>query len=97
MTPPKTFIEEELRKFDEEFVFFREENRIASHKGNADEIKHFLSQSHLRLLMKVQNKVIDLRKEFANTPINERGNGWDWLDKVADTITSITEEYERNT
>lgn len=35
----------------------------------------------------VINMIIKLRKEYANTPLDLRGNGWTWLDKLEDILT----------
>ena len=34
----------------------------------------------------VRGKIIELRKEFANTPIKKRGTGWDWLNRVDELL-----------
>lgn len=39
-----------------------------------------------------KNIIIDARKEFANTPIEKRQSGWEWLDKVYDKLIALNTE-----
>ena len=39
-----------------------------------------LKERELEIIMKIRNEIVELRREFANTPIKERGNGWTWLE-----------------
>jgi len=42
------------------------------------------------ILKAEREKIIEiirlLKIEYANTPLSERGNGWNWLDKLEDKI-----------
>ena len=42
-----------------------------------------------KVIEECQNEVVTLRREFANTPIEDRGHGWDWLDKVNDRLVAL--------
>lgn len=47
-----------------------------------EEAKGILSKALDEQRTKQKNKVIKLKQEFANTPIEERRTGWDWLNRI---------------
>ena len=50
-------------------------------------LRHEIDLAVKRREMDIRNIIVKLRNEFTNTPISERGNGWDWLGKVEEKIT----------
>ena len=37
-------------------------------------------------IIEVRNKITELRREFANTPLDKRLNGWEWLTKLEELL-----------
>ena len=35
-----------------------------------------------QILVECQKEIIKLKQEFANTPLDKRGTGWTWLNKL---------------
>ena len=83
--------EEVEKRFDERFNNFNGLTRKGFFIDISDDIKSFIRQeidlAVKRKEMDIRNIIVKLRNEFANTPISERGNGWDWLGKVEEKIT----------
>lgn len=46
------------------------------------------------LIKEIEKEVIDLLKEFSNTPLDKRGTGWDWLIKVKSILNLLEERSE---
>ena len=113
MTPPKTFIEEELRRFEKGYIKALLSNKYSDkeeYDPHEDGAAHdwsikFLSQSHLRLLKRVEAEIVKMGVEyiaeyegFKAGQFNGLCKARDAITKVIkeyDTITSITEEYEQ--
>ena len=43
-----------------------------------------------RLKRELSNNITKLMIKYANTPLDSRGNGWDWLDKARDEVDLLT-------
>ena len=58
------------------------------HGTTKKELVSFICEQITKVLeeqkIKIKNEVVGLRREYANTPTKDRGNGWSWLDKVSE-------------
>ena len=55
----------------------------------AKEWEEFAEHFKKETLIRVDKIGRELLKEFSNTPLNKRGNGWDWILKYLERIKVI--------
>ena len=48
--------------------------------------KSFLKAKLSQQKQEINNMLRNLMAEFSNTPIDKRGNGWDWLKKAKENL-----------
>lgn len=90
-------IEEKMKEFDEKFWIDLDKSfpciMFCDRTALPDDVKSFLRQALLQTrketITDCLNEIIDQRQKFANTPIDQRENGWDWLGKVYQVIKTL--------
>ena len=80
----KSFISDLLSQKDKVLDKWQEDKKY--------DIKDALSRQKEEWIKTADQKIIDLMREFANTPLDKRGNGWDWLKRAKDTLIKQLEQ-----
>jgi len=88
----KKTIKEEIEDKIDDFWWEGYALKIATNKyGEAQEYRKKKVKEIATKILSLFKKELDdtflhLMKEFANTPIDKRGTGWDWLKKARDKL-----------
>lgn len=85
------------KEFDEKFLGFLQAkdkaNNTSVNTVFATDIKYFirslLTSSQNEMIKKIENTQVKLCREFANTPLNKRKSGWDWILRFRDEVLQI--------
>lgn len=90
-----TTLEKILKEFEEKFGSSNG-GAMPSGLNTEKNIKSFLTkvyeQARQETLNNCLNAVVEQRRVFSNTPLDQRGNGWDWLDKVHSALLSLKDK-----
>lgn len=93
---------EELKEWEQEFddkispIFYKINKEGGECTENKYLVKDFIEKTldlyKKELVATLQNKFIEILKTEANTPLNERKNGWDKTIEIKDDVIKIINE-----